>query len=588
MVIKRIRSSARRKHRPLEHVRDEIEALTAYVLHVQSERLLQLEAPTRATNYILDAKGAAALGIETGEKVEFHGTRNLVSTNLQHHQQQMAAACLLAPNAKDPMEHYIVSWRAGECPNKAQIEEVVDIFAEVMGYQDCQIVWAVHSNTSQLHLHIVVNRIDLITRRVVSPAGGWEIEGLHQVIALVEDEQGWSSEENALYYARHGVVFDRVTDQVVRHSDGSRTGHYRRQEPLEIGERDGNQAIAAALRSATSWRDLHYRLAKVHTSYSTKGSGAQLFVRDQRIKASDFGREYSFKNMVARLGPYEPDVTKEIDPHDVYRAALHDERVRLRDAMNDAIATLRRRRAAALKHAKLRQQDQYLQVITEARFELAFDRAEAAIRREFDLVRRTIAASYLNHERWLLAGKPAAMAVKLPEIIFAGVDSGDRDVAYDRGFQVEPHAGFIEYMYESGKSAVTDYGILLVVHKIDVAAIELALSLATKRAETVTISGSPAFVETCRAIARAHAFYVVDDDGRPLNVNIDATRLARETTHSPPSTKQLPGRNLEPPQLSPMPGPTAQYQKQSVEKADSEQELLRVQREYRDRAGKAR
>jgi len=76
---------------------DEIEALTAYVLHVQFERLLQLQAPTRATNYILDAKGAAAMGIETGEKVEFHGTRNLVSTNLQHHQQQMAAACLNRP-----------------------------------------------------------------------------------------------------------------------------------------------------------------------------------------------------------------------------------------------------------------------------------------------------------------------------------------------------------------------------------------------------------------------------------------------------------------------------------------------------------
>lgn len=192
MIIKRIRASARRKHRPLEHVRAEIEALTAYVLHLQSERLLQLEAPTRSTNYILDVKSAASLGIEPGEKVEFHGTRNLESTNLLHHQQQMAASCLLVPNAKDPLEHYIVSWRAGECHNKAQIEEVVDIFAEVMGYKACQIVWAVHSNTSQLHLHIVVNRVDLVTRSVVSPASGWEIEGLHQVIALVEDEQGWS------------------------------------------------------------------------------------------------------------------------------------------------------------------------------------------------------------------------------------------------------------------------------------------------------------------------------------------------------------------------------------------------------------
>ena len=588
MIIKRIRASARRKHRPLEHVRAEIEALTAYVLHLQSERLLQLEAPTRSTNYILDVKSAASLGIEPGEKVEFHGTRNLESTNLRHHQQQMAAACLLVPNAKDPLEHYIVSWRAGECPNKAQIEEVVDIFAEVMGYKACQIVWAVHSNTSQLHLHIVVNRVDLVTRRVVSPASGWEIEGLHQVIALVEDEQGWSSEANALYYARGRVVFDRVTNKVVLRSDGSRTGHYRRQKPPEIGQRDGNEAIVAALRNATSWRDLHNRLANENASYVTKGAGAEICVRDQRVKASDFGREYSFKNMVARLGSFEPDVTKETDPHDAYRAALRDERLRLREAMNDAIFAVRRRRAMALKHAKLRQQEQYLKAIIEARIELAFNRAEAAIKHEFDMVRRTIAASYLNRERWLRADMPSAVAVKLPEIIFVGETPGDREVAYERGFQIAPRAGFVEYMCESGRRAVTDYGIILVVHKIDAAAVELALSLATKRAEAVMISGSPAFVETCRAVAKAHGFSVVDDDGRPLNVNIGATQLAGETTPSVPPTNQLPGRNLRPPQRSPMPAVLNRHSNESAEKTDSEEETFRLQRTYHDRAGKER
>ena len=587
MIIKRIRSSARRKHRPLEHVRDEIEALTTYVLHVQSERLLQREAPTRATNYILDAKGAAELGVEPGEKVEFCGSRNLETTNLQHHQQQMVAACLLDPNAKDPMEHYIVSWRADECPNKAQTEEVVDIFAEVMGYQACQIVWAVHSNTSQLHLHIVVNRIDLVTRRVVSPAGGWEIEGLHQVIALVEDEQGWSSEANALYYAQHGVVFDRVTDKVVRHSDGSRTGHYRRREPPEIGQRDGNQAIAAALRSATSWRDLHYRLAKVDASYATKGSGAQLFVRDQRIKASDFGREYSFKNMVARLGPFEPDVTKEIDPHDVYRAALRDERVRLCDATNDAIAILRRRRALALKHAKQRRQDEYLQAITEARIDLAFDRAEAAIKHEFDLVRRKIAASYLNRDRWLRADMPTAMSVKLPAIIFAGDNPNDRALASERGFEARPREGCVDYVEQSGRCALTDFGLILVVHQIDVAAVELALSLAIARAETVTVSGSPAFVETCRAVANARGLSVVDDNGRPMNPKIESTPLADQTGHSGAATNQSPRPHMERLRERKSTFPS-QPPAGLADKIASEEAWLRMQQLHQKRGGKGR
>lgn len=67
---------------------------------------------------------------------------------------------------------------------------------------------------------------------------------------------------------------------------------------------------------------------------------------------------------------------------------------------------------------------------------------------------------------------------------------------------------------------MTDFGVICVVHQIDVAAVEFALSLAMAKAEAATVSRSPACVEACRAVAADLGLNVVDEDGRPLNLDI--------------------------------------------------------------------
>lgn len=518
MIIKRIRKCAKRKRRPLAQVRAVVQALTAYSIDADPELLLELSVDRiRQANYVLDSGAWEELGVEPGEKVDAHGTRNLIGNGLLDHQRQMIAACLLAPGAKDPIEHYVVSWRAGEIPDDEQIEEVLDIFAAEMGFDDCQILWATHSNTANRHLHLVVNRVDLARGRIVSPGEGWEIDRLHQVIALIEDRQGWSSEPNSIYSAKAGVVIDRTTQHVVRRADGSREGCYKRKIVApEIGQEEANKKIVTALRAATSWRDLHYRLAAENAAYAIKGSGAQIFIDDKPMRASHFGREFSYKKMVCRLGDYDPDLMQSRDPHELYQQALRDERGRVREALNAALAHVREKRRLALKRLRRLERDEYLKALDEARMELAFDRVEAAIKQEFDVVRRTIAASYLNRERWYKAGQPAAEPVILPGAIIAGEDPRDPAIAEEYGFWMHAHEAGADYYDEAGTRAISDLGVILLVHKRDIAAVELALGLASARGSTITASGSAEFLDLCRDVAIRRGFHLVAEDGTSL------------------------------------------------------------------------
>ena len=75
----------------------------------------------------------------------------------------------------------------------------MDIFLEHMGLTEHQVIYGLHQNTNNFHVHIAVNRMHPDTLKVVRPNNGFDIEAAHRVVALVEHRQGWSSEENSRY-----------------------------------------------------------------------------------------------------------------------------------------------------------------------------------------------------------------------------------------------------------------------------------------------------------------------------------------------------------------------------------------------------
>src|SRR5690606_23954725 len=175
---------------------------------------------------------------------------------------------------RNPIEHYVLSWQKDEHPDPQQAKEAVGLFLETLGLERCQAIWALHANTDNNHIHIMVNRIDSATGKALQAGDGWDIDAAHRAIALIEDRQGWKREDGALYFARQGRLFDARTNRPV-----DKQGRGRRRQEVEGRQGDGlpseqRSALLEALRDAADWQDLHRRLARLDAAYERKGSGA--------------------------------------------------------------------------------------------------------------------------------------------------------------------------------------------------------------------------------------------------------------------------------------------------------------------------
>ena len=105
-----------------------------------------------------------------------------------------------------------------------------------------------------------------------------------------------------------------------------------------------------------------------------------------------------------------------------------------------------------------------------------------------------------------------------------------------------------------------------------------------------TVSGSSAFVETCRTVAKAHGFSVVGDDGQPLNPPVKATHLSAGAANSGATTPHVvPQRNVERPRPYALASPNFRPPTEAVARPDSEADLLEAQMAvYRDRTERGR
>jgi hypothetical protein len=117
--------------------------------------------------------------------------------------QALAMACTRSPN---PVVHYVVSWRPGERPTNAQIEQAVKMFAADLGYGDNLAIWGAHGNTNNIHVHVAINRFNDTLGRAVRPYRGLDHDLAMRAIARIEGTQGWQPESGARYSAENGNI----------------------------------------------------------------------------------------------------------------------------------------------------------------------------------------------------------------------------------------------------------------------------------------------------------------------------------------------------------------------------------------------
>ena len=124
---------------------------------------------------------------------------NFLSHDLKSQKAEMTALAQEAVRSKDPIDHWVLSWKENERPTPEQAREAAAIFIKQCGLEGHQYVYGLHDDTDNVHVHIAVNRVHPDTGKVVKINKGFDKEAGHQAIAIIEKVQGWSVEVIARY-----------------------------------------------------------------------------------------------------------------------------------------------------------------------------------------------------------------------------------------------------------------------------------------------------------------------------------------------------------------------------------------------------
>lgn len=279
-------------------------------------------------NYI-----AAPEKSNAGEKCVYRGSRGFLTESFAAQKAEMLALAQEAVRSRDPINHYVMSWKENEQPSPAQVEEAVGIFLKEMGLAGHQALYGLHADTANLHLHVMVNRVHPDSLKVIKPNKGFDIEAAHRAIARIEHVQGWERERHGRYQVLDSGEVEqgqRAQQRAQGAHDTTHGGVDRQRQPerqpeqakRDMEERTGEKSAeriaieeaAPILREATSWSEVHRRLAENGMRYEKVGSGAVVFVGDIGVKASRTDRAASLSKMEKRLGKFEAAVDRATRP----------------------------------------------------------------------------------------------------------------------------------------------------------------------------------------------------------------------------------------------------------------------------------
>ncbi len=248
------------------------------------------------------------------DKVLFTGTLNINESDDDAIITEIARLARASVKSTNPINHWTLSLPAGETFTEQSAREIVTKFMNDLGYKDCQVVWGVHSNTDNMHIHIMVNRVDPTTLKCI-PRGN-DIFKAQKSIAQIVHKYGYSELEHQPYIVdengnlqKNIYTKNEATKSLPEKVIGSeiRTGE---KSMLRVAI----EKILPILKSAKTWIEVHTKLAEEGFEYRTKTGGGILVAdckdKEISIKSSSVHRSVSMKNMEKRLGPYIPSQAK--------------------------------------------------------------------------------------------------------------------------------------------------------------------------------------------------------------------------------------------------------------------------------------
>lgn len=247
------------------------------------------------------------------EKCVYHGSRNFIFDTPEAQTAEMIALAQES-KSKDPIEHHIFSWQEGEQPTREQIDSAVSIILKEYGLEMHQVVYGLHSDTDNWHLHICINRVSPETMKCVDINQRFTHEAIHKAVARIEKEQGWNREPNGRY-----IVLEN--DEIARTTESRDTKQKPSQKKIDKEVATGEKSLVRIIqektipildkikkKQITTWNQFHSELATNGIAYEKFGGGAVFRLGETTVKASEVNRDFSLSKMEwKKIKGQEPD-----------------------------------------------------------------------------------------------------------------------------------------------------------------------------------------------------------------------------------------------------------------------------------------
>ena len=482
-----------------------------------------------------------------GEKVEHRGTENMLNVDHDAQVQEMIDLAEVARRSPQPVQHWIISWREAEQPTATQADAAVDTFLDEMGLAEHQVVYALHRDTKNCHLHLAVNRVHPDSEKLVVVNRGFDHEVAHRAIARIERDQGWQPEGRALFVVQPSGDLERSRSRGQRERQPSGPARdFEERVGARSAQRIALEVAAPIIREARSWREMNEALAREGIRFEGKGSGAVLWVGDEAVKASSAGRDCSLAALEKRFGELPVDLEAKVQgaaprvPQPVERAPTewvtyaeerarhHEDRKKRREALQ-----ARRRddwRRMAERHR--RERDEVCRGSWRGRGDLlnatrsllaarqAQEKAEQRDEQKLERARRKREqARFPDFKDWLaerdpdLAQERRYRQRQLPTLEGPAYEQPTpRDI---RAFESEVNGRIVNYRLagKRGQPAFTDRGRVIDIRdSTSREAVLAALQLSAQKWGTVTVYGGEQYQRLCIELAVEHGFKIANPE----------------------------------------------------------------------------
>ena len=240
------------------------------------------------------------------EKCVYSGSRGFLTDEFSSRKAEMIALAEEAIRSRDPVEHYVLSWREGERPTPVHIEKTVDLLLDEFGMKGHQCFYGLHQDTDNFHLHVMLNRADPLSGRAERINKGFDVEALHRAVARIEHDQGWSREEHGRYTIENDTIVLTAAPDRKSSRKPSRIRDAERRTGKKSALSVAQERVLAIAQGAADWQDFHGKLADQGMEYRLRGAGAVLLVGEIPVKPSEVDRPLGLSALKKRWGAFEP------------------------------------------------------------------------------------------------------------------------------------------------------------------------------------------------------------------------------------------------------------------------------------------